>query len=120
MKKKINENMGGIMVTYVSPTKGKNQLLVKSVEEANMAIPEDATYFDITKGDNSSEEKNLVSWGGKGGYWDNASNPDFKFGERRKASEINNILNKKDKIKINESQLRNMIANTICEILKNK
>ena len=95
VKELINENLNDIMVVYNSPTKGNNRMLVKSLKDAYAAIPSDATYFDITKGSNSSEEENLINWGGKNGYWDNKSNPDFKYGERPKPSETERILRKR-------------------------
>ena len=44
-----------------------------SVDDLNALKPyiEQAKYWAITKGWNSSEPENLVAWGGEGGYWNN-------------------------------------------------
>lgn len=95
VKKALYESLNCIMVTYDSPTKGRNQLMAKSLQDAQRLIPSDATYFDITQGCDSSNSDSLISWGGKGGYWDNATNPDFKWGEKPKQRELDSILRKR-------------------------
>lgn len=98
VKNTLAESLNSIVVRYDSPTKGRNQMLAKSLQDAQNLIPSDATYFDISKGSNAADSENLLSWGGKNGYWDNATNPDFKWGESRRQGEIDRIMKKRKEI----------------------
>lgn len=73
VKKILKETIGKMVLRYYIPRVGWNTMHVNSIEEAKPYI-KDAIYWDISKGNNTSEPENLVAWAGDGGYWSNYIN----------------------------------------------
>ena len=74
VKETVNELLNEERYTFNCYIPGKGNI-TRTAEELKALKPyiEQATYWDITTGWNSSEVENLVAWGGEGGYWDNYS-----------------------------------------------
>lgn len=117
---------------YMSRTMGNGQMHVDNpLKLKNLGFLKNVDYWDVTSGNNTSEVSNLVAWGGERGYWYNVLNnpqtpPQVKneilakkkdWGENTLEENKNTDTNKKV-IKINESQLRNMIAKSVKKVLK--
>lgn len=66
----LKESFGNYVFYCYTPGIGNDSMLIKKPNDALKYI-QNAKYWDITKGSNTSELENLVAWGGEGGYWSN-------------------------------------------------
>lgn len=86
--------MNRFIVHWYVPNVGNTTIGSDSLASAMKMIPEDATYFDVCKGNNLTLVENLVVWGGIGGFWANACDDTFPHNTYKK-SEIEKILSKR-------------------------
>lgn len=115
-KQKVSEGFLGnncYLLHVYSKNGGNGQVMVRDLNDIKPRIL-NAEYWDVTKGNNSSEPENLIAWGGVGGYWANvAESPDTKPALKKL------ILSKKketpNKLKY-ESKLRNIVREALTEI----
>ena len=69
----IKESLSSYTFHCYIPGHGNETMLIDNISEASPYI-NNAKYWDISKGNNSSEPSGLVAWGGEGGYWSNILN----------------------------------------------
>lgn len=115
-KTTVTENIGGRYVFHCHrPSSGNDAMVINDLNKIKPFIG-NASYWDVTKGDNSSEVQNLVAWGGRGGYWANiVENPNTSPEERNfilsKRKEVNSLTQF-------ESKINNIVKQTIKEALE--
>ena len=73
VKRLIKESFSPYTFHCYIPGHGNEVMLIDNISEVSPYINK-AKYWDISKGNNSSEPSGLVAWGGEGGYWSNILN----------------------------------------------
>lgn len=97
-------------VVHCISNSGNSNITAKTIKEAlvflkgkNLDLSKD--YFDIHGGDNTSELKGLVAWGGTGGYWARAlNNPQRKDKEAIAAKEVKSLSDVHESVNANEAE----------------
>lgn len=80
----ISESIGDYVVKWISKNSESdtrtfnNDHIVKNIQQAYTLLKQQKVviYYEITKGDNTSDISSLVEWAGTGGYWANMFSSD--------------------------------------------